>query len=252
MVTGNSPDVCQNGCHVDVVPKFGAVCSRCVVDCSGDAGLTRGRSVVVITTVSRCHGVEQRHTHVDEGCDRAGRGARAMTYLRVMTPWSCLPLPAFKSLSHVPRQPHIPLSPLPTYLHTRIQPCLPAQASSTRSRVCSHPCVPYSRRVANPPWHITDLIRHGKNHHTSRQEESAHQPYSQQTQTQQQRTVDSQQQSSRQQKEAQHQQQQTQKHASPKYKEQVEQIVQEEREEKGKMPVYKGLDDYKLIEKMGE
>jgi len=32
----------------------------------------------------------------------------------------------------------------------------------------------------------------------------------------------------------------------------VEQIVAEEREEKGKLPVYPGLERYQLIEKMGE
>ena len=48
---------------------------------------------------------------------------------------------------------------------------------------------------------------------------------------------------------------QTSKHApsnTNKYKEHVEQIVQEEREAKSKMPVYKGLENYKLLEKMGE
>ena len=29
-------------------------------------------------------------------------------------------------------------------------------------------------------------------------------------------------------------------------------LLQEEREAKGKMPVYKGLENYKLVEKMGE
>ena len=48
------------------------------------------------------------------------------------------------------------------------------------------------------------------------------------------------------------QQQQTQKTATPKYKQEVEQIVQEEREAKSKMPSYKGLENYKLLEKMGE
>ena len=32
----------------------------------------------------------------------------------------------------------------------------------------------------------------------------------------------------------------------------MEQIVQEEREAKSKMPVYKGLENYQLLEKMGE
>ena len=69
-------------------------------------------------------------------------------------------------------------------------------------------------------------------------------------QQQQQQRVD--QSRHQQQREAQAQQHQTQKHASPKYKEQVGQIVQEEREAKNKMPTYKGLENYKLLEKMGE
>ena len=54
---------------------------------------------------------------------------------------------------------------------------------------------------------------------------------------------------------AQAQQHQTSKHApsnSNKYKEHVEQIVQEEREAKSKMPTYKGLENYQLLEKMCE
>ncbi|EMD41022.1 hypothetical protein CERSUDRAFT_111598 [Gelatoporia subvermispora B] len=98
-----------------------------------------------------------------------------------------------------------------------------------------------------------NLIRHGKNHHTVRQDEqSAKQPHvpalQQQQHTRQQRETPPQ------------QQQQTQKQASPqstsqsssKYKEHLEQIVQEEREAKGKMPTYVGLEDYKLIDKMGD
>ncbi|KAI0643719.1 Pkinase-domain-containing protein [Trametes meyenii] len=100
-----------------------------------------------------------------------------------------------------------------------------------------------------------NLIRHGKNHHSTRQQQddAAYQPsYPQQQQHQpsQHQRADQQ---SRQHREApQPQQQQTQKQASPKYKEHVEQIVQEEREAKGKMPVYKGLENYKLVEKMGD
>ncbi|KAI0356695.1 Pkinase-domain-containing protein [Trametes cingulata] len=104
-----------------------------------------------------------------------------------------------------------------------------------------------------------NLIRHGKNHHSTRQQQddAAYQhAYSQQQQSQQQQQQQAQQraeQQSRQHREAQQpQQQQTQKQASPKYKEQAEQIVQEEREAKGKMPVYKGLENYKLVEKMGD
>ncbi|THH00416.1 hypothetical protein EW026_g2130 [Hermanssonia centrifuga] len=48
------------------------------------------------------------------------------------------------------------------------------------------------------------------------------------------------------------QQQQTQKAQAQKYKEELEQIVQEEREAKGKMPTYKGLENFRLIDKMGD
>ncbi|KAI0721951.1 Pkinase-domain-containing protein [Cerioporus squamosus] len=100
-----------------------------------------------------------------------------------------------------------------------------------------------------------NLIRHGKNHHSSRQqEEAAYQHAYTQSQMQQQQQQRAAEQQSRQQREAQQQQQQqqTQKQSNPKYKEHVEQIVQEEREAKGKMPVYKGLENYKLLEKMGD
>ncbi|OJT13392.1 Serine/threonine-protein kinase srk1 [Trametes pubescens] len=94
-----------------------------------------------------------------------------------------------------------------------------------------------------------NLIRHGRNHNNARQQEelAAQQASAQQAQ---QRVADEQ---SRQTREAaQAQQPQTQKQASPKYKEHVEQIVQEEREAKGKMPVYQGLENYRLVEKMGD
>ncbi|KAI0366355.1 Pkinase-domain-containing protein [Pilatotrama ljubarskyi] len=102
-----------------------------------------------------------------------------------------------------------------------------------------------------------NLIRHGKNHHSTRQQQDdaayQHAYAQQQAQQQQQQAQQRAEQQSRQHREAQQaQQQQTQKQASPKYKEQVEQIVQEEREAKGKMPVYKGLENYKLVEKMGD
>ena len=39
---------------------------------------------------------------------------------------------------------------------------------------------------------------------------------------------------------------------SPNYRREAELIVQEENEAKSKMPTYKGLEKYKLLEKMGE
>ncbi|KAI1792990.1 Pkinase-domain-containing protein [Ganoderma leucocontextum] len=97
-----------------------------------------------------------------------------------------------------------------------------------------------------------NLIRHGRTHHSTKQpEDGAHQQAyaaQQPVQPQQQRADQS-----RQQREAQAQQHQTQKHPpSNKYQEHVEQIVQEEREAKSKMPTYKGLENYKLLEKMGD
>ena len=115
----------------------------------------------------------------------------------------------------------------------------------------SHP-FPFLAQLTR--YGASDLIRHGKNHHSSRpQDDASYQHSYAQPQTQQQQQQRTAEQQSRHHREAQQQQQQTQqKHASPKYKEHVEQIVQEEREAKGKMPVYKGLENYKLLEKMGE
>jgi serine/threonine-protein kinase RCK2 len=39
---------------------------------------------------------------------------------------------------------------------------------------------------------------------------------------------------------------------SPDYRKEAEMIVQEERETKNKMPTYKGLENFKLLDKMGE
>lgn len=39
---------------------------------------------------------------------------------------------------------------------------------------------------------------------------------------------------------------------SPNYRREVELIVQEENEAKGRLPTYKGLENFKLLEKMGE
>lgn len=95
-----------------------------------------------------------------------------------------------------------------------------------------------------------DLIRHGKNHHVARQQDadSAQQQQALYNQAQRQQRDPPQQQQA---------QQQAQQHipmaavTSP-YQEHVEFIVQEEREAKSKMPNYKGLENFKLSDKMGE
>lgn len=87
--------------------------------------------------------------------------------------------------------------------------------------------------------HITqDLIRHGKNHHqTAKQHhhvpQDPHGPHQQQPVTMQpvKRHYDP---------------------TCPPYAKEAELIVQEEREAKAKMPHYKGLERFKLIDKMGE
>ncbi|KAI0347047.1 Pkinase-domain-containing protein [Trametopsis cervina] len=93
-----------------------------------------------------------------------------------------------------------------------------------------------------------NLIRHGKNHtHTARQHDDQPTQHSSQYQQQQQP-----QQSTRDRTRELPQQQQTPKANTNKYQEEVEQIVQEEREAKDTMPTYAGLEDYKLVEKMGD
>jgi hypothetical protein len=42
------------------------------------------------------------------------------------------------------------------------------------------------------------------------------------------------------------------KAASPDFRAEAEMIVQEEREAKGKLPTYKGLENFRLLDKMGE
>lgn len=93
-----------------------------------------------------------------------------------------------------------------------------------------------------------DLIRHGKNHHAVRQQDASDPLQHQQVQYNQ---------PQRQQRDhTQHQQQQQQpiprSTVTSPYQEHVEFIVQEEREAKSKMPAHKGLEDYKLLDKMGE
>lgn len=105
-----------------------------------------------------------------------------------------------------------------------------------------------------------DLIRHGKNHNARQQNDPGQYEYAPPQQQQQpqyqpqhhQQQAQHAQQSQPREVREQQQQAQTQKVTSPKYKEEVEQIVQEEREAKNKMPVYKGLENYKLLDKMGE
>ncbi|EED77324.1 predicted protein, partial [Postia placenta Mad-698-R] len=100
---------------------------------------------------------------------------------------------------------------------------------------------------------ILHLIRHGKNHHTVRaQDEPAYQAASHQPPS-------ASHQPKQQQRDVPHtaaqptqQQQQTPHKGASKFKEHAETIVQEEREAKGKMPTYKGLENYKLLDKMGD
>lgn len=82
-----------------------------------------------------------------------------------------------------------------------------------------------------------DLIRHGKNHHNTKQHQddlNYHQPQAISRDKQQQPHP------------------QTILAPAPNYKDQVEIIVQEEREAKNKMPSFKGLENFKLLDKMGE
>lgn len=105
---------------------------------------------------------------------------------------------------------------------------------------------------------ISDLIRHGKNHVHARQDDTsssyappsdshanqrAH-PERRQQATVQPQTQQKQQQPVKAQSVATKQSQQ--------YTREVEKIVQEERAAKEKMPTYKGLERFKLIQKMGE
>ncbi|KAH8106165.1 Pkinase-domain-containing protein [Cristinia sonorae] len=89
-----------------------------------------------------------------------------------------------------------------------------------------------------------NLIRHGKNHHstvsTRHQEDTQNNHIASSTSTQSQQ----QQQQPKQPRESRDQ--------TPKYKQEVEKIVQEERDAKTKMPTYKGLEQFKLIDKMGD
>ncbi|TCD70499.1 hypothetical protein EIP91_003260 [Steccherinum ochraceum] len=98
-----------------------------------------------------------------------------------------------------------------------------------------------------------NLIRHGKNHHSARHQDdaqyTAYSPSSStSTVTPQHRDNQHQQQHQKQPRESRHRDHDN----TPKYKEEVEKIVQEEREAKNKMPSYKGLEQFKLLDKMGD
>jgi flagellar motor protein MotB len=147
--------------------------------------------------------------------------------------------------------PHISCSFL--YRHHPPQPCRPEQALSMLSRVSS-PCTTASSSIFINHISVVDLIRHGKNHaqtQPARQHDDQQYQYTSQQQQQQaahHHHQPQQQQAREKTREQQHQQ--TQKtHA---YQQELEQIVQEEREAKETMPTYKGLEQYKLVEKMGE
>lgn len=98
---------------------------------------------------------------------------------------------------------------------------------------------------------VPDLIRHGKNHSAKQHNDVGQYEYAAAQQQPPNEPQHAQQRQAREQPKVQ-QQHQTHKAASPKYREEVEQIVKEEREVKSKMPLYKGLENFKLIEKMGE
>jgi serine/threonine-protein kinase RCK2 len=118
---------------------------------------------------------------------------------------------------------------------------------------------------------FVDLIRHGKHHHQNQPQQQQQQspPQSAQSapQQQQQSRVDgraddrngvasssSAQASERTVKQEPQQvpQQVTPESPQPAHREAAEKIVKEEREAKEKMPTYKGLENFKLLEKMGE
>ena len=91
----------------------------------------------------------------------------------------------------------------------------------------------------------SDLIRHGKQHH-----DKPGPPQDPQTQHQQQRRAQTDQ--TDQQRQAQRSAAAKEPLPSPGFRREAELIVQEEKEAKTKMPTYKGLENYKLLDKMGE
>lgn len=105
------------------------------------------------------------------------------------------------------------------------------------------------------PRSFADLIRHGKNHSARQHDDAApyaqphYQPTAATAQQQRQRDAAAHQPQPQQQHHQQHHQQPK---DTNKFKEEIETIVKEEREAKGKMPTYKGLENYQLLDKMGE
>lgn len=112
-----------------------------------------------------------------------------------------------------------------------------------------------SYSASYPP--ILDLIRHGKNHIHVRQDDfpNSQQPAAPTTdarsQPERRQQAEPQPQSHSKQQQAHKAQPATAKQSQHITRE-VEKIVREEREAMEKMPVYKGLERYKLIEKKGE
>ena len=124
-------------------------------------------------------------------------------------------------------------------------PCQQQQeASSTPSGVSSLPTFRYRRYHLSP-----DLIRHGKHHRQARQD-NKHADTEQVSPTSPIRF----QQQQRQAQKQQIQQQPAHEHviASSPPRDVVEIIVNEEREAKLKIPRYPGLENFTLVEKMGE
>jgi serine/threonine-protein kinase RCK2 len=122
------------------------------------------------------------------------------------------------------------------------------------SKVCLSLIFFLSYSALYPP--ILDLIRHGKNHIHVRQDDfPSQQPAAPTTdvrsQPERRQQAEPQPQSQPKQQQAQKQQPATAKQSQHITRE-VEKIVREEREAMDKMPAYKGLERYKLIEKKGE
>ncbi|EPT03172.1 hypothetical protein FOMPIDRAFT_1035546 [Fomitopsis schrenkii] len=104
-----------------------------------------------------------------------------------------------------------------------------------------------------------NLIRHGKNHAARPHDDAApyaqplYQPAAAPARQQRQRDVEANQPQPQQPQQQHHQHQhQHQPKDTTKYKEEIESIVKEEREAKDKMPTYKGLENYQLLDKMGD
>ena len=97
---------------------------------------------------------------------------------------------------------------------------------------------------------VPDLIRHGKNHHPPRQQDDAQYHYAA---TSSASTITPQHNHAHHHKQSRdNRDHRDRKSGTPRYKEEVEKIVKEEREAQSKMPSYKGLEQYKLLDKMGE